>query len=67
VKRLLGIIREKLEESMWVDHSELENIRGFLIYIYRTYPSLNPFPKGLHLTIDAWLPERDDKGWCVAQ
>jgi hypothetical protein len=66
-KRLLDSLRENLEESLWVDQKELEKSRGFLIYMYRTYPSLTPFLKGLHLTIDAWRPEIDAEGWRMAQ
>jgi hypothetical protein len=28
---------------------------------------MTPFLKGLHLTIDAWRPKRDKKGWRMAQ
>ena len=29
-------------------------IRGFLMYVVRIYPWLNPYMKGMHLTIDSW-------------
>jgi hypothetical protein len=61
-KRLLQILRTKLDESLWVDHKELEKTRGFLIYASRIYPPMSPFLKGLHLPIDAWRPERDEEG-----
>jgi hypothetical protein len=32
----------------------LLEIRGFLMYVVRTYPWLNPYMKGMHLTIDSW-------------
>ena len=38
-------------------------IRGFLIYVVRTYPWLNPYIKGLHLTIDSWRPGREELGF----
>ena len=38
-------------------------IRGFLIYVVRTYPWLNPYIKGLHLTIDSWRPGREKSGY----
>ena len=38
-------------------------IRGFLIYVVRTYPWLNPYIKGLHLTIDSWRPGREESGF----
>jgi hypothetical protein len=62
-KRLLQSLSTKLDESLWVDHKDLEKTRGYLIYVSRTYPPMTPFFKGLHLTIDAWHPERDEEGW----
>ena len=41
----------------------LLEIRGFLNYVVRTYPWLNPYTKGLHLTIDGWRDDRDWDGW----
>jgi hypothetical protein len=41
----------------------LLQIRGFLIYVVRTYKWLNPYIKGLHLTIDSWRPGRADNGF----
>jgi hypothetical protein len=38
-------------------------IRGFLIYVVRTYPWLNPYIKGLHLMIDSWRPGREESGF----
>ncbi len=45
--------------------SRLEEIRGFLIYAARTYNWLNPYLKGLHLTIDGWRPDRDAEGYRI--
>jgi hypothetical protein len=42
---------------------ELESHRGFLIYLVRTYPAINPYLKGIHLTLDSWRPWRKDDGW----
>ncbi len=36
-------------------------IRGFLIYVVRTL-WLNPYNKGLHLTIDTWRPGWEESG-----
>jgi hypothetical protein len=41
----------------------LLEIRGFLIYVVRTYPWLNPYLKGLHLTVDSWRPGREASGF----
>jgi hypothetical protein len=52
---------------MWVDHKELEMIRGFLIYTSHTNPPLTPLLKGLHLIIDVWSPDREEEGWWQTQ
>lgn len=46
-----------------VNRKRLEQIRGFLIYVSRTYPWMPPYLKGLHLTIDSWRPGRDKQGF----
>jgi len=47
------------------NHKDLEQKRGFLVYITRTYPSLTPFLKGIHLTLDSWRAGRDSEGWRI--
>ena len=66
-KSLLGELREMIESSSdgMVDRKRLEQIRGFLIYVSRTYPWMPPYLKGLHLTIDGWRPGRDAEGFKV--
>jgi hypothetical protein len=41
----------------------LLEIRGFLMYVVRTYTWLNPYMKGLHLTIDSWRAGRAEDGF----
>ena len=43
----------------------LLEISGFLNYVVRTYPWLNPYTKGLHLAIDGWRDDRDREGWRI--
>ncbi len=45
------------------NHKVLEQQRGFLVYLARTFPSLVPYLKGIHLTLDSWRPGRDSEGW----
>jgi len=49
-----------------LDFKLLERGRGFLVYISRTYPSIVPYLKGLHLTLDSWRANRDSEGWKIA-
>ena len=46
-----------------LNHKWLEKGRGFLVYFSRTYPSLVPYLKGIHLTLDSWREGRDEEGW----
>ena len=41
----------------------LEEIRGFLVHMSRTYNGISPYLNGLHLTIDGWRDDRDERGW----
>ena len=56
-------LRELLEAGP-LPMIRLEKIRGFLIYVARTYSWMPPFLKSLHLVIDSWRPNRDsESGW----
>ena len=35
-----------------LNHKDLESKRGFIVHLSMTFPSIVPFLKGLHLTID---------------
>ena len=48
-----------------LEHSALKKKRGFLIYVGLTYPSLVPYFKGIHLTLDCWREKRDAGGWRI--
>lgn len=68
-KRVLAEIRGLFEQGagtdgeVWLPRAILESGRGFLVYVARTYTSMIPYLKGLHLTIDSWRPHRDEDGW----
>jgi hypothetical protein len=60
-----GLIKE-MSEMVARGHlplGRLLQIRGFLMYVVRTYPWMNPYTKGLHLTIDSWRPLRGPDGF----
>jgi hypothetical protein len=46
-----GDISEACPEGE-VPHKQLESIRGFLVYVARTYSTMVPYLKGVHLTRD---------------
>jgi hypothetical protein len=48
-----------------IPHKQLESIRGFLVYVARTYSTMVPYLKGIHLTLDSWRDKRGSDGWPV--
>jgi hypothetical protein len=48
-----------------IDHGRLESTRGFLVHMQQVYPSITPYLKGIHLTLDSWRGDRDVDGWRV--
>jgi len=61
-----GIIHDlnrRLTSSITLQHKDLEQKRGFLVHLQRTYPCITPFLKGIHLTLDSWRPGRNSEGW----
>jgi len=54
---------EDLDGRKRGDRKRLETIRGFLQYLTKTYPSVTPYLKGIHLSVDGWRPDRDADGW----
>jgi hypothetical protein len=46
-----------------VPHKQLELIRGFLVYVARTYSTMVMYLKGVHLTLDFWRAGRGKDGW----
>ena len=55
------------EDETALPRKALEKARGFLIYVGRTYRWMNPYLKGLHLTIDGWRPDRDEEGYRIKE
>ena len=45
---------ETLMREDRVTHKVLDCIRGFLIYVAKTYKWMMNYLKGLHITIDVW-------------
>jgi hypothetical protein len=40
----------------------LEQVRGFLVYLTRTYPCMRSYLIGMRMTIDGWRDNRDEQG-----
>jgi hypothetical protein len=66
-KRFKGIIEKwlgRLEQGEdELDHKELQSDRGFCVHLCSSYPSMRPFLKGFHLTLEMWRGNRDAEGW----
>ena len=65
-KNLIHILVDMEDrEEAGLDISKMELIRGFLVYMARTYWDINPYLKVLHLTLDSWKPFRDNEEWII--
>ncbi len=51
-KRLIAEMEEMVAQDC-LPLTRLLQIRGFLMYVVRTYPWINPYMKGLHLTVNS--------------
>jgi hypothetical protein len=66
-KRQLQEVLELIEaDPENLPRHRLEEIRGFLVYVTRTYPCMRSYLIGLHMTIDSWRSNRDSNGWRVS-
>jgi hypothetical protein len=46
-----------------LDYKKLLLDRGFLVYITQAYPSMKPYLKGFHLSLETWRGNCDAEGW----
>ena len=40
------------EETVLLDYKKLRSDRGFMVYVTQVYPSLKPYLKGFHLSLE---------------
>jgi hypothetical protein len=57
---------QKPDDPVLLDRKRLESARGFLVYVARTYTTMLPYLKGVHLTIDSWRAHQDEEGWRIS-
>lgn len=63
-KAILSWIKIQLEENGGMfEFKALRSKRGYLVYISRTYPSMCPYLKGIHQTLESWRPWKREDGW----
>ncbi len=62
-KAYLVELETELYNQGTLDHKSLECKWGFFIRLQCTYPTITPFLKGIHLTLDGWCPNRDNEMW----
>ena len=48
-----------------ITRERMESIRGFLVYVSRTYEETTPYLKGFHLTLDICKAYRDEEVWSL--
>ncbi len=51
------------EKTALLDYKKLRSDRGFMVYVTQAYPSLKPYLKGFHLSLETWRGGRDTEGW----
>ena len=46
-----------------LDHTSLRSDKGFMVHVTQAYPSMKPYLKGFHLSMETWRGGRDAEGW----
>lgn len=64
-KEQLAHTNKLLDQGGDLDRKLLESYRGSLVYLQPTYPSITPYVKGFHLSIDGWQEDRNSEGWKI--
>jgi hypothetical protein len=59
-----GDILEHCPEGC-IPHTKLESIQGFMVYVARTYSTMVPYLKVIHLTLDSWRAKQGADRWPV--
>jgi hypothetical protein len=54
-----------LQGKTELDFKKLRLDRGFMVYVTQAYPSLKPYLKGFHLSLETWRRGRNHEGWQV--
>jgi hypothetical protein len=54
-----------LQGKTELDFKKLRLDRRFMVYVTQAYPSLKPYLKGFHLSLETWRGDRDHEGWRV--
>ena len=62
-RAIIQSILQELKEKGDLQYKPLESKRGFLVHMASTFKAINPYLKGVHLTLDSWRANRDDEGW----
>ena len=51
--------------DIMLEFKRLRSDRGFLVYVTQVYPSMKPYVKGFHLSLESWRGGRDAEGWKI--
>ncbi len=52
---------------MALEFKRLQSDRGFMVYTTQAYPSMKPYLKGFHLSLEAWHGGQDAEGWKLTE
>jgi hypothetical protein len=61
IGEIVGELRQSRDDTL--EFKPLERKRVFFIYVTRTFPSMVPYLKGIHQTLDTWRPNQRESGW----
>ena len=64
-KSFLAWVESALEQGTELEQARFLSGTGFLVHMSMTYNFMQPYLKGFHLSMDAWQPNRSEKGWRI--
>ena len=50
-----------------LEFKKLQSDQGFMVYATRAYPTMKPYLKGFHLSLEMWRGGRDKEGWKLSR
>ena len=68
LKKICRFWKTLLEEGKSeLDYKRLQSDRGFLVYVAQAYPTMKPYLKGFHLSLETWRGGRNKEGWKIRE
>ena len=55
------------QNGEYLNHKKLDQVKSLLVYLSRMYSAMNPYLKGINMTLDQWRGSRDEYGWILLE